>query len=455
MPLKQWTSLSRWSKFSYTEGIFSSLFSKNEKGFPIERHPLVIEELLNKKKDIVFVLGNQAADLDSMVSSLTMAYIWNHLDHKNHHSFNVENFPSFAIPIFSIPRKEFKLRPQAKLLFEFAQVGLDNDGTPPDILFLDQINSHSFDFSNCYLALTDHNFVEKEISTIFPEHTIISVIDHHQDLGLYQNAYYRFIDGSCGSTCSLVVDFAINHCHEKIPEQLVKLLIGTILFDTGNFFQGKFNQIDVNAFQKLIEMLPNSMNSNENQLLFKRLRYAYTDVSNLTFNDLLKVDFKQSYVYKVTKSPKYANRLLGFSAIPISLTKIFDLYGSSHEIHLRMHEFLLEKKLDAIIMLCQSEFLSGDNRRGLVILTKSTENDNDNNLFKAIHCALFEIANRMPEKLRQNSLFIKQGIDCDGFDAHAWPLSIKSSNQSNFFSVKSVTTRKTLMPAFLETLAIL
>ena len=80
--------------------------------------------LAEKKKALAsdrilhFVLGNEASDLDSMVSSVMYAY------HAGQARAD-ENGP-VVLPLINIPRADFKLRREAAYLFESTGVDLQN-----------------------------------------------------------------------------------------------------------------------------------------------------------------------------------------------------------------------------------------------------------------------------------------------------------------------------------------
>ncbi len=80
---------------------------------------------LNKKDKVCFVMGNEAADLDSMASSVVYAY---YLQSQN------SDEKSIYLPLINIPKEDFKLRTEAVYLFTEAGIETDN------LIFSDEIN---------------------------------------------------------------------------------------------------------------------------------------------------------------------------------------------------------------------------------------------------------------------------------------------------------------------------
>ncbi|CAG8504165.1 4644_t:CDS:2 [Scutellospora calospora] len=158
----------------------------------------VLKTLINKAikkaqenpiKKVYFVLGNESADLDSIVSSTSYAYL------------NAKFCPldTVYLPIIQIPRSDFSLRPECDYVFKKCEISTSS------LIFLDDISSHLSTVSTSFnlgLVLLDHN----KLIGIWKqfEDKVNTILDHHQDEGLYMNIKERCIEG-VGSTTSLVV----------------------------------------------------------------------------------------------------------------------------------------------------------------------------------------------------------------------------------------------------------
>ena len=126
------------------------------------------------------VLGNEASDLDSMISSLCFAYFRHCCMHDSMH-------PMVILPVSNIVRRDLPLRQDVSLLLKV--VGLDIN----DIICVDDVNWQQFNNSdvrdydsknnNFTMTLTDHN----KLSPFFSRFSsrVIEIIDHHQDEGAH------------------------------------------------------------------------------------------------------------------------------------------------------------------------------------------------------------------------------------------------------------------------------
>lgn len=144
----------------------------------------------------IFVLGNEAGDMDSCVSAVMFALLLS------------ERHDRDCIPVLNIPRSEFTLRPD--VVFAFDTAGLSADM----LTFRDDIplfSSASDAFSKLRMGnatgtafsviLVDHN-----VLATFQDHLapfVIGIIDHHNDIGRYPRALRTIASaGSCASIVS-------------------------------------------------------------------------------------------------------------------------------------------------------------------------------------------------------------------------------------------------------------
>ena len=133
----------------------------------------------------LIVMGNEAADLDSMASAIGYGYL-RHLQ--------VEQ--KTILPIMPIPRSDFKLRTEAVYVFEQAEIDLDN------VTFVDDVNLDPLMDNSAGLALVDHNKLAPDFEKY--SNNVVGIVDHHKDELLFTNASPRIIK-TVGSAASLVV----------------------------------------------------------------------------------------------------------------------------------------------------------------------------------------------------------------------------------------------------------
>jgi exopolyphosphatase len=174
------------------------------------------EYIISAKNNIatsqLVILGNEAADLDSMASSIAYGYLCQQITPER-----------TILPVMPIPRADFVLRTEAVYVFNEAGINID------DVVFMDEVNLDTV-LESANIVLVDHNKIAVNLEKY--GHKITGVVDHHKDEGLYLDAIPRIIT-TIGSTTSLVAqEFA--KASIIISENLAILLGGTILLDTVN-----------------------------------------------------------------------------------------------------------------------------------------------------------------------------------------------------------------------------
>ncbi len=213
------------------------------------------------------VLGNEAADLDSMASSIAYGYLLAQL----HPELTV-------LPVMNIPRADFFLR--SEVVFLFHEAGINQN----DIVFSDEVDFDKL-LSHADLALVDHN----KLRTDFQKYSnkVVCILDHHKDEGLYKNAVPRIVR-TIGSTATLV---AMEFSKFGVPlgQDLAILLGGVILLDTVNLSTaaGKVTNADREVAAKILPLCPIPR-----QELFDKVQSGKFDVQGLSTNELLRKDYK-------------------------------------------------------------------------------------------------------------------------------------------------------------------
>ncbi|MFQ3621696.1 MAG: DHHA2 domain-containing protein [Spirochaetales bacterium] len=219
------------------------------------------------------VMGNEAADLDSMASAL----IYSTYKKAQDKSFSAE-----YIPYVPIPREDFKLRTEATYLFR--EAGMSSD----QLKFLNEVDLETLrKQGQLKLILLDHNKLSKAFSGY--DDLVEEIIDHHQDEGLYPHVKVRKIE-PVGSTCTLVAEEVFKNAESLLSEKISLLLFGTILLDTVNLDlkAGRVTPKDTHIAQKLSARV-----KIEGNTLFQTLQSEKFNVADLTSSDLLRKDYKE------------------------------------------------------------------------------------------------------------------------------------------------------------------
>ncbi|XP_060778359.1 exopolyphosphatase PRUNE1 isoform X1 [Neoarius graeffei] len=225
---------------------------------------------MNSSEQLHIVLGNEACDIDSMVSALTFAY------------FLSKTFDSgkAVVPVLNIPRAEFPLRSDNTFLLR--ESGLSQDY----LLFRDEVDLHSL--QNLAITLVDHNVLPEADRSL--ENAVVEVIDHHR--------LERTLSPSCpvtietvGSCATLVTERIVQKAPELLDQQVAQLLYGTIITDCVNMAPeaGKVTPKDSQYVILLESRFPKLP---PRSILFQSLQNAKFDVSGLTTEQMLLKDMK-------------------------------------------------------------------------------------------------------------------------------------------------------------------
>ncbi|GLE00519.1 hypothetical protein PINS_up009276 [Pythium insidiosum] len=176
-------------------------------------------------------LGNEAADADSIVSSLVYAYLRDQ---------RPQSEPVIAVPVLSIPRDELPLRCDVMALFE--ALGIDASA----MVFVDEFPWHrQQQLASMRLTLLDHNALTTKRMLAACDslgECVVEILDHHADLGAHPGAAVRDIafqghEALVASTCTLVAERLL--ASERIPHEhhalSATLLLAVIALDSINF----------------------------------------------------------------------------------------------------------------------------------------------------------------------------------------------------------------------------
>lgn len=229
---------------------------------------MVKSELANVQ---LVVLGNDAADLDSMVSALAYAYL--------RYQQNPDLLP---LAVMAIPRCDFFLRAEAVYAFKEAGIPL------ADLVFFDEVDLVSLVKSGADLVLVDHNSLAPRLA--FLGDHVVGVLDHHRDEGQYRMSNPRLIR-PVGSTTTLVaLEFFKGGV--TMDQALILLLCGTLLLDTVNLEPeaGRVTRDDFDVAAQLLPLCPLPQ-----QEFFTALRQGKMQVDGFSSHDLLRKDYKDFY----------------------------------------------------------------------------------------------------------------------------------------------------------------
>jgi len=277
-------------------------------------------EALASAATIQVVMGNEAADLDSMASSVLYAY------YKAQAAGH--NGSTAFVPLINVPREDFKLRTEAVYLFH--EAGID----PALLLFADEVNLETLKAKGrLKLTLIDHNKLASFQARLAD--CVVEIIDHHNDEGLFAVASPRIIE-PVGSAATLVAEALLGQGGSTLEQGSAILLLGTILLDTVNLDPEAKRATPKD--QQIVEQLL-SLSGADRKGLFDMLQKEKFNVSALDTADLLRKDYKEW---------KMGSCQVGVSSV---LLPIADWLVKDKRLAASLADYVSARKLDVLIAM--------------------------------------------------------------------------------------------------------
>ena len=212
------------------------------------------------------VLGNMAADLDSGVSTLVLAYHRAMSGHEN------------VLPVINIPSQDFPLK--TELVAALAGENI----RPEDLIFRDQIQLGEME--DLKLILVDHNVLADDDVDLTDK--VVEIIDHHvkETTMSSPNCHIEMV-GSCSS---LVLKKILSENLEFSDLSSLRLIHKTILLDTVLLKPEakKVTALDI----MMVEQCESVLGNVDRQKIFQDLVEEKSRVGHLNAEQLLRRDFK-------------------------------------------------------------------------------------------------------------------------------------------------------------------
>lgn len=282
-------------------------------------------------KQVTIVMGNEAADLDSMASAVSYAWY-----------LNLKNPGKSCFPLINIPKSDFKLRTEAVYLFNEAGISIDT------LLFAEDVDLEKIKAGgNLNLVLVDHNKLSSLQTGL--ETALSEILDHHADEKSYPQETITDIR-PVGSCATIIAEAFLKDQKDSIDNSLGTLLLGTILLDTVNLETeaGRVTDDDAAAAKELIDIT-----GLDSKKLFDKLQFEKFNVSSLGSYDLLRKDYKEWQLGSVK---------LGIGSV---LLPVEDWAAKDSAIADAFDSYLKERKLD--VLLSMNAFTAPEFTRQLVV----------------------------------------------------------------------------------------
>ncbi|MBV98844.1 Protein prune, partial [Eschrichtius robustus] len=228
---------------------------------------------LQESRPIHVVLGNEACDLDSMVSALALAF----------YLAKTTEAEEVFVPVLNIKRSELPLRGDNVFFLQKTHI-------PESLLiFRDEIDLHALQQAGqLTLILVDHHVLPKSDAAL--EEAVAEVLDHRPIDQKHCPPCHVSVE-LVGSCATLVAERILQRAPEILDRQTAALLHGAIILDCVNMDLkiGKATLKDNRYVEKLEALFPDLPNRND---IFDSLQKAKFDVSGLTTEQMLRKDQK-------------------------------------------------------------------------------------------------------------------------------------------------------------------
>ncbi|CCE82826.1 Piso0_002576 [Millerozyma farinosa CBS 7064] len=311
-----------------------------------------VDKNLREFSSLNVVTGNQSADLDSVISSLSYAY------------FNYVKNKSFLIPLINVSRDRFKLRRDIETLLEIYSINASH------LYFADDLKYMIREDQKINLVLVDHCNIQGDVlKHLFGENKVDvkAIIDHHEDEKCFLDASPRIIK-PCGSCSSLVYKYWSKQLDEKElndkNSEVVPILLAPLLIDT-SYLSSKVEEDDKKAYESYQKypleesQLHNWLSETGSKKLkleslghenildayYKIIKKAKKDLKGFSFYDILEKDYK---FFRFEKNDNSALDV-GFSSLSKSFKWITSKYGKK-EIFRELQKFVSKQKLDLLVI---------------------------------------------------------------------------------------------------------
>jgi len=301
---------------------------------------------------VTLVLGNEAADLDSVACAISLAYAL--------HEANDDASRAY-VPVVCVPREDFSLRADARWLLESVGVDVDALTFGGEIAFGDASGPIVHD--RLRLVLVDHNALASASEYASFASAVDAVVDHHDDEKKYPATAAAAVvpTGSCATLVAeaLVLDRSALAARSETATRVFRetgpptrlragdpraaLLLAAVLLDTQNL---NASATRVHARDEAVAPILASLAGTGDPVRFhdelKRRRF---DQSGLSPRDLLRRDYKQwRFVGDENKAWDVGVASFG---VPLG-----NMAGDARAIRDACESFARERSVDALALMC-------------------------------------------------------------------------------------------------------
>lgn len=252
------------------------------------------------------VIGNQSADLDSIVSSISMAFYLT--------TTMQDSVP--YVPIINSTKSLIKTKKECMFLLEYFSIDIERD-----LVF---VNDWKKDINE--VILVDHNELDSKEKELGIEEKISAIIDHRFDKKLFLKSNPRLIDPKVGSCTSLIANLFFQS-NLQLEQDFADMMLFPILSDTNNL-TCRASELDI----KMIQFL-NIISKIDPKWLYSEIEKLKFDLTNEDLITLLNKDYKH---YETNNSE------WGMSSVNFSINEWIKISNDDFK---KIKDFMQEKNL--------------------------------------------------------------------------------------------------------------
>ncbi|CCH61542.1 hypothetical protein TBLA_0E04930 [Henningerozyma blattae CBS 6284] len=291
---------------------------------------------LQLRNQIRISCGNESADLDSVASAISYAYL--------EHIWANSNPSEAIIPIINIPQSDLILRKDIILSLNRLNISVE------DLFFREDLISFKKTNSNCIVnaILLDHNEIPKHTAPYIDN--VVGIIDHHADSKLYLNANPRIIKVT-GSCTSLIFKYwyeKIQPSTRPLLKNVAPLCLSAAVQDTANF-KRKIEEADLEVAPIYRDLLPEL----QFDLFYNDLNEAKVDIKGLSTIDILRKDYKE-FAFPDGKGD---DLIVGIASVVKNLDWLYVNTNESQSKELFIkdcQQYLIDKKLTFLMIMANN-----------------------------------------------------------------------------------------------------
>ena len=302
----------------------------------------LLEKAGDCNSSVIFVIGNTSADMDSVASSIFLAYILQKL-----------NPSHVVIPVVNTDKVALEAKRDIVELLKSYSIDTGK------LVYYSDVQFESYDDAQIYLV--DHN--ELDSSQEHLKKQVVGIIDHHADTTDLKKLKLRVIKPAA-SAIALIYEIYKDVLTNEDVKYWGKLVLAPLYLDTDLFntklYNEKYFDADVKIRDEIHDTVPGLEKDYFHQL--QEMKIASFKISESNLAALLSLDYKEYSVQEF----RY-----GISVVMDDLYTLLQLYPY-HKLQDILTNRAVANKLDMLFVFCY-KFFDHDVEKRLLVFNSSKQ----------------------------------------------------------------------------------